>query len=190
VGAARELFNRQGYAATSIAQIAEKAQVGTQTIYDSLGSKRAIVLALVDLVQEEAGVGELARAIMTETSASRVVGLEVRLTRQIQERCGDIIAALHSAAPVEPDVRDALDEGNRRHRLGAAATVARLVDLGRLRPGLDPDIAIGFVDILTSAESYTALIARHGWSFDQCEARITDVLQRQLLGHVARRSGG
>ena len=58
--AARELFAANGYAGTSIQQIAEASGVAVQTIYSSVGSKAALVLALNDLIDEEAGVAELA----------------------------------------------------------------------------------------------------------------------------------
>jgi len=38
--------------------IAEEADTAVQTIYDSAGPKRAIILALVNVTEEEAGVEE------------------------------------------------------------------------------------------------------------------------------------
>jgi len=66
--AARRLFAERGYAATSINDIAEEAGVAIQTIYARLGSKRGLLLALIDLIDEEAGVGPLAEEV---TSAAK-----------------------------------------------------------------------------------------------------------------------
>src|SRR5208282_534520 len=46
--AARRLFAAHGYAGTSLQQIAEESGVAVQTIYSSVGSKAALVLALND----------------------------------------------------------------------------------------------------------------------------------------------
>ena len=61
--AARRLFAERGYAATSINDIAEEAGVAIQTIYARLGSKRGMLLALIDLIDEEAGVEPLAQEV-------------------------------------------------------------------------------------------------------------------------------
>src|SRR5688572_27541076 len=67
LAAARRLFAERGYAATSMAAIAEAAGAAVQTVYDSVGPKRAILLALNDVLDEEAGVGPMWRRI-AETS--------------------------------------------------------------------------------------------------------------------------
>ena len=57
--AARRLFAQHGFAGTSVQRIAEEAGVAVQTIYSSVGSKAALVVALNDLIDEEAGVAQL-----------------------------------------------------------------------------------------------------------------------------------
>ena len=61
--AAQELFTEHGYAATRIADIAERARVSVQTIYDSVGSKGRIVAGLNDLLDNETDIGSLAPLI-------------------------------------------------------------------------------------------------------------------------------
>ena len=58
--AARRLFAERGYSRTSVRDIAEAAGVSAQTVYDSVGSKQAIVGRLNDLLDREAGVSEIA----------------------------------------------------------------------------------------------------------------------------------
>ena len=130
---ARQLFARQGYAATSVTDIAREADVAVQTIYARLGSKRGMLMALIDLIDEEADVGGLVADIRGASTPEYALRAEVRLTRVFQERCGDIIGALFAAAAVEPDLAAAVAEGQRRHREGARLTVARLAQLGGLR---------------------------------------------------------
>ena len=119
--AARRLFAERGYTATSINDIAEEAGVAIQTIYARLGSKRGLLLALIDLIDEEAGVGPLAAEVTTATTPLAALRAGVRLTRSFQERCGDIIDALFTAAGAEPELADAVAEGQRRHREAPAS---------------------------------------------------------------------
>ncbi|HEX5437980.1 MAG TPA: helix-turn-helix domain-containing protein [Gemmatimonadaceae bacterium] len=181
VRAARRLFAERGYAGTSMADVAAAAGVAVQTIYASCGSKRGLVLALLDAIDEEAGVPEMDRLFHRTASPRAQLALAARLTRQLQERCGDIISALSSAAAVEPDAAEAVAEGARRHRAGAARLARRLQHVGALRRGLSANRAAAMVAVLTSPQSYAQLVDEHGWSFDECERWVADALARLVL---------
>src|SRR5438270_10858357 len=94
ITAARRLFAERGYAATSVAQIAHEAGVAVQTIYDSLGSKRAILLAMLDRVDELGGVPELIPRLMSETDPRLLIALTVRLSRTLHERSAELLRVL------------------------------------------------------------------------------------------------
>ena len=181
VDAARRLFTAQGYGATSIAQIASEAGVAVPTVYASAGTKPTLLRLLLDRIDEEAGIGPLAAELAQSQDAKRVVELEVRITRQLAERCGDVIGALQSAAGVEPEMAGALTAGMERHRGGARATVKRLAQLGKLRASLDEDEAVAIAATLCSPAVYAMLTGEHGWSFDRCESWLNETLRRQLL---------
>jgi AcrR family transcriptional regulator len=105
--AARRLFAERGYAATSINDIAQEADVAVQTIYARLGSKRGMLVALIDLIDEEAGVEQLVEHVQSASTSPKALSAGVHLTRVFQERCGDIIGALFSAAGAEPELATA-----------------------------------------------------------------------------------
>lgn len=129
---ARQLFARHGYAAASVTDIAREAGVAVQTIYARLGSKPSMLMALIDLIDEEADVRSLVAGIRAASTPEDTLAAEVRLTRVFHERCGDLIRALFAA--VEPDLATAVAEGQRRHREAARLAVARIAELGGL-PG-------------------------------------------------------
>jgi AcrR family transcriptional regulator len=181
VDAARRLFTTQGYGATSIAQIAQEAGVAVPTVYASVGTKPTLLRLLLDRIDEEAGIGELAAELTSATDAKRVIALEVQITRQLAERCGDIIGALQSAAGVEPDLAGALAAGMERHRRGARATVGRLAKLGKLRSSVTEDDAAAIVATLCAPSVYATLTQEHAWTFDRCEEWLNATLRRQLL---------
>jgi AcrR family transcriptional regulator len=152
---ARQLFARQGYAATSVTDIAREADVAVQTIYARLGSKRGMLMALIDLIDEEADVGGLIAGVRAASTPKQALAAEVRLTRAFQERCGDIIGALFAAAAAEPDLAAA--EGQRRHRDGARLTAARITELGGLRGDLAPEHAAALIAIATTQQAWHEL---------------------------------
>ena len=180
LGAARQLFVERGYASTSLADVAARAGVAVQTIYDSVGMKRALAMALVDMVDEEADVSELAGQIAKESRPEGLIALQVQLTRQVQERCGDIAAALESAAVVEPEVRAVWAEATRRHRFGVETVVGRIATTGALHPELTSLEAARLFEVLTSAGAWSAWL-QAGQSLDDCEALLNRTLRRLLL---------
>ena len=178
---ARRLFAEHGYSGTSLQQIAEASGVAVQTIYSSVGSKAALVLALNDLIDEEAGVAQLAAGLARETDPPRAIAQVVHLTRQLNERCGDLIQVLLSAEPAEPDVAAVVADGMRRHAHGASALAQRLAALGALRAGTTPERAAAAFAMMTSPASWRQLTHRAGWTFDEAEAWLTPSLSQLLL---------
>src|SRR5579875_63531 len=61
LSAARRLFVTRGYRATTIEAIAEGAKVASQTVYAVFGSKRQMLMALLDRMAAEAEVSQLER---------------------------------------------------------------------------------------------------------------------------------
>ena len=179
--AARRLFAEHGYPGTSLQQIAEEAGVAVQTIYSSIGSKAALILALNDLVDEEAGVAQLGAGVLSETDPPQMIAKAIHLTRQLNQRCGDLLQVMLSAAPAEPDVAAAFADGMRRHETGIRAMTQRLGAQGALRAGTTPERAAAAFAMMTSPPSWQQLTQRAGWTFDDSEAWLTESLTQLLL---------
>jgi AcrR family transcriptional regulator len=182
--AARRLFGERGFAATSIADIARAAEVSPQTIYDRVGSKAGLLVALVDVIDEQVGANERIPRVFAATSGRVALREFVGVTRLFQEHAGDFIAALFGAAAFEPDLGVAAQEGRRRHREGAGQLMAHLQRLGALRPGVDPQVAAAVVTALTQHEAWLELVREMSW--DEAEDAIVDALGRALLAGRAR----
>jgi AcrR family transcriptional regulator len=178
---ARRLFAARGYVATSVGDIAAEAGVAVQTIYSRLGSKRGMLVALLDLIDEESGMRESAAEVTAATTPADALRAEVRLTRRFQERCGDVIGALLAAAAVEPDLADAVAEGQRRHRAGAQFTVERIAELGGLRAGLAREHAQALLSAATTHDAWRELVQAHRLTWDEAEAWLAEALGRAIL---------
>ena len=181
LAAARRLFAQRGYAATSINDIAAEAGVAIQTIYARLGSKRGMLLALIDLIDEEAGVDQLVSSVRDASTPPEALRAGIRISRAFQERCGDVIEALFTATGTEPELADAVAEGQRRHREGARLTIARIQELGGLRGDVPPKHARALLALSTTHEAWRELIEGYHLGWDTAEARLTDALTRSLL---------
>jgi AcrR family transcriptional regulator len=179
--AARRLFAERGFAHASVQQIAEESGVAVQTIYSSVGSKTALLLALNDLIDEEAGVAGLAATLLDQTDPAQLIAQGVHLTRQLNERCGDLIRVLLSAEPAEPEAAAAVADGMRRHEHGASRLAQRLAALGALQPGTTPERATTVLSMMTSPANWRQLTQDAGWTFDEAEAWLSASLAQLLL---------
>jgi AcrR family transcriptional regulator len=181
LGAARRLFAERGYARTSVRDIAKAAGVSAQTVYDSVGSKQALVSSLNDLIDAEAGIAALARAAAESEAPGEVAATNARITRSILEHCGDIIHALVTGAAAEPDLAAVLTEGQRRHVEGAGRVVALIRGLDALGP-IDPDEAVATLAAITDIRFALVLQESYGWSLDRLERWMAETSRRLLLG--------
>jgi AcrR family transcriptional regulator len=168
LGAARRLFAERGYARTSVRDIAKAAGVSAQTVYDSVGSKQALVSSLNDLIDAEAGIAALARAAAESEDPREVAATSARITRSILEHCGDIIHALVTGAAAEPELAAVLAEGQRRHVEGAGRIVGLLRGLEALG-SLDPEDARETLAATTDIRFALVLRESYGWSLDRLE---------------------
>ena len=187
IDAARRLFAKQGYGITSIAQIAEEAGVAVPTIYASVGTKLRLLELLNDRIDQDGGVAELVPQLLTCQDAAQMLELQVRLSRQLNERAGDLIAALRSAATVEPGMAGPYAAGMHRHREGMRATARRLSELGALRQGVSEQEAAALLDSLLTPESWATLTTAHDLSWEACAELLNRSLVALLLNTPASR---
>jgi AcrR family transcriptional regulator len=179
--AARRLFAERGYARTSVRDVADAAGVSPQTVYDSIGSKQALVARLNDTIDAEAGVGAIAMKSARSTDPAEIVATPARITRSILEHSGDVLRALVTGAAAEPDLDAVLAEGQRRHSAGAASVVAALEGLDALDQSVDRTEAVDTLAAISDFRLALVLNESYGWSLDRIEAWIADTSRALLL---------
>jgi AcrR family transcriptional regulator len=182
LGAARRLFAEKGYSRTTVRDIADAAGVSSQTVYDSIGSKQAIVARLNDLIDVEADIANIVNTAVRSGDAGQVVAVQAKVVRSILENCGDIIRALVSGAAAEPDLALVLAEGHRRHVEGARRIVGLLHELGALDASVTTEAAVDTLAATTDASFALLLSDGYGWSLDAIESWITATNRSLLLG--------
>jgi len=166
--AARRLFAQRGYRRTTVAQVAEEAGVSVQTIYDSVGSKAALVVGLNDLIDELIEIPELAARIPAINDAVELVEIPIQITRQAVDRAGDIIRAVQVSG--EPELEGVRTEMRKRHREGIRGLVQRLAALGGLPPEADQERSADVIAALADPEMWLRWLDGYGWTLDEVAA--------------------
>jgi AcrR family transcriptional regulator len=180
VGAARRLFARDGFARTTVEAIAREAGVSAQTVYASVGSKRAIVGALIDQMEVEGGSEELRRELKSTEDPREQLRAIVRFNRRLFERGQDILRVI-MATRVDPDMESLWHEGEVRRREGQVRSVEAWSDAGVLRPGLEEGEAADVLWALTGPDVYGLFVVDCGWPGPGFEEWLFATLESRLF---------
>src|SRR5438105_1666645 len=108
--AAHSLFERDGYAATTMEAIATEAGVALKTVYVAFETKSGLLRALWDVLlkgdEDAAAVAERPwyLEVMQEPDPERKLRLNARNSRIVKTRIAGVLAVIRNAAPLDPDI--------------------------------------------------------------------------------------
>ena len=185
--AAQELFLRDGYAATTLAAVAEHAGVAVQTVYASTRSKRDILKGIVDLAvsgeDEQLPVQASTRwhEIETEPDPRTKLGMLARLHGEICAREAPAFTIMADAAGSDPEIRALMRElADQRYRdhLQLAKALHRS---GGLKPRLSARRAADMISVLANERTYLVLVDDRHWPVHDYEAWLAGQLIASLL---------
>jgi AcrR family transcriptional regulator len=185
--AAQQLFERDGYTATTMAAIAEAAQVSLKTVYLAFETKSGVLHALWHLLlrgdEEPAPVGERPwfRAVLDEPDPERKLRLNIHNARIVRERIGALLQVLRDAAPTEPEIAALWGRIQAEFYENQRAVVEDLHKRRALRRGLGVDRAADIAWTLNHPDVYRLLVTERGWTPAEHERWLADVICSQLL---------
>jgi AcrR family transcriptional regulator len=186
------LFADRGYAATTIAAVAEDAGVSPETIYLSLGGKRGLLERAIEIAiagaetredQDDAWWAQVAELPSAPERLERMVAYSCR----ILARTRPIHAVIRGAADKEA-FAGVLGRRLLHDRLTAQTERVREYLGHDLRAGLSVDAAGQRYCVLASPELYYLLTVELGWTAAQHRSWLTDLLKTELLAPHADRA--
>ncbi|MFG1704146.1 helix-turn-helix domain-containing protein [Nonomuraea sp. M3C6] len=187
IDAALELFQRQGYAATTLDQIAAAAGVAVQTVYFHFGNKATVLKEIVDVlaVGDDEPIPVLdrpwAQQVRDEPDGRRAMAIWLTNSRAIFGRVAPIMKIVRDAAGADAEMA-AQWETNQNQRYIAHHTLARqLADKQALRPDLSTEEAADVIFTLVSFEVYLLLTDVRGWTPDRWERWMNKILADAIL---------
>jgi len=188
--AARELFLTEGYAETSVAAIARRAGVSTQTVYNVFGTKADLLKHLYDvtLVGDDEPIPFAERPEVAElysrTDPREFLEGYAAIGQVLLDRLGPLLGAITAgAAGGNPDLVAHLDKIGSERLVGATMAARRVAELGGLRPDVSLEEARDALWMLNSMEVWQLLTVSRGWSSE----RYVVWLGRAMVDAVVRR---
>jgi AcrR family transcriptional regulator len=187
LAAARELFGEQGYAATTIAQIAATAGVAVDTVYASVGAKPKVMRLLMETAISgtdkavPAEQREYVQRVRDAADARDKIGIYAAAVTEVNVRMAPLHLVLRGAAATAPELATIRDEISQRRAANMRLFAQDLAATGQLRPGLDTDEIADVVWSMNSAEYFMLLVRERGWPPERFAAWLADAWCRLFL---------
>lgn len=186
IEAARELFVAQGYGATSLQEVADRAGVAVQTVYFVFGNKRTLFKDVVDtsIAGDAEPVATLDREWFRDACAAPTAAgqlrAHVRGTSEILARVAPIMPMIEAAGSTDPQIAAQWPDGpDARHTVQHAAAEA-LVAKPDARPGVSAAMAADLLFGLLSPQLYLLFVQDRGWTPAAWEEWVHTTLSAQL----------
>ncbi len=182
VRAAQELFERDGFRATTIAAIARHAGVSAESIYKGFGTKAALAKAVFDVViagdDEPVPVAQRAQAqaIRAEPDARTKIRMYAHGVTERAARSAAVQILIRDGRHVDDSLVPVWEKLVTEALTGMTMIGQHLVETGQLRPGISAaevrDVLWNFI----SVDNYERLVMRQRWSHDHYATWLGNVI--------------
>ncbi len=187
---ARKLFSEKGYGETSIDEIAAEAGVSGPTVYATFKNKRAMLLQLLDEMEQRADASSLITGLQEHTGNERaqlrvVIEFSVRLFSEDR----GMVAIGELAGKGDPDI-GALWRTGAERRLGTCRMLLTGWEKrGLLREGLTEARAIDILWVLSGPEPFRLFTHDREWTPQEYCDWLYQLASEQLLRPLASPKG-
>ena len=184
--AAHQEFLERGFHGATVASVATRAGVATQTVYFVFHTKAELISAVIDAAvmgdsELPPELTEWWRAMLDEPDAATSLRMFVRGAADAFERAAAISVVLAAAALTDDELMVRHQQHERLRRTGFREVVEGLAAKGPLKPGLDADTATDVLLTVYGDSTYHSLRTERGWSEEQIVDWLADALPRLLL---------
>jgi len=183
IAAAADLFVEQGYARTTIDQIAARARVSRPTVF-AVGTKaQLLALARRAAIGGDSVLGNKPgfEQILATPDATQLLHRFAEMVSGIARRWAPLQAVLEEAAASDPSLTG-LRQASSDDMYGCARqVVTALRSLGSLRADLEPKAAADVLWLLIDPGQYRRLVTERHWSHRAFQHWQADAMTRLLL---------
>jgi AcrR family transcriptional regulator len=188
LAAAQLLFERRGFAATTMAAVAAEAGVALKTVYLAFETKAGVLRGVWNRrlrgddedrpVEEQ----EWYREVLEETDPDRRLLLNARNSAAGKRRIAAIAEVIREGAPADAEIGALWERIQAEYRANQRKLAEQLAGRGELRPGLDVERAADVLWTINHPNTWQLLVAERGWTPDEYERWAGEAARAQLLG--------
>ena len=187
IAAAQRLFERQGYAATTMAAIAAEAGVALKTVYLVFETKSGVLRAVWNTLLRGADADRPVAEqpwyveVLEEADPDRRLILNARNSAQGKRRVAAIIEVIRNAATADAEIGTLWARIQAEYHANQRAIVERLGERGELAPGLDVERASDILWTINHPNTWQLLVRERGWTPEEYERWTEETARAQLL---------
>jgi TetR/AcrR family transcriptional regulator, regulator of autoinduction and epiphytic fitness len=195
IEAAKALFIEYGYPATTLEATAAAADTSLPTLYRLFPSKRALLKAVLDVSfggdDQPVAFGDRpeVQAARAEPDPVALIRAFARIGRDFMERSSAIMHVLATAAQVDPDAAQLMEQIRRQRRTGQSRIIEALSARSALDPGLEFSEAIDITYVALSPDVHRILTVECGRTAEQYEQWLVRSLRAILRPELAEKIG-
>lgn len=195
IEAAKALFIEHGYPATTLEAIAGAADTSLPTLYRLFSSKRALLKAVLDVSfggdDQPVAFGDRpeVQAARAEPDPVALVRAFARIGRDFMERSSAIMHVLDTAAQVDSDAAQLMEQIRRQRRTGQSRIVAALSARDSLDSELEFSEAVDITYVALSPDVHRILTAECGWTAEKYEQWLVRSLRALLRPELSEQIG-
>lgn len=186
ISAAQDLFTSTGYTATTMAMIAERAEVAVDTVYATAGTKPVLFRQLIESAlsgQDQTVPGaqrDYAVRMQAAPDLQSKLAIYATAVTDIQGRLAPLFLTLRSAATAHPELDRLWKEIGNRRAANMRLLTADLATTGQLRTDLTLDEIADIIWTMNSTEYYALLVLERNWAPNRFATWLRDAWTRLL----------
>ena len=178
--AALSLFKTSGYAATTIAAVAARADVSVNTVYSSVGGKPLLLVELIREAAADVRIEEAMVAVRSATTGREVLHALAEGTLDSFRSHSWLLGALYDNTGSDPVLAEAAAAAERGYSKRLAEGAARIAELGELRAEVPLDEAADALWFYFGLRAWKDLRAR-GWGWNRTMEWVVAQCARAVL---------
>jgi len=178
---AKQLFMSKGFTTVTIEDIAREADVAGSTIYALFKSKSGILRVLMDQALAPEYFQALVHRWRQEKTPAKRFEITAKISRQLYDAEFGQSGFFHSASILDPIFKQLEMEKEQRRYVRQEEVIDLLVQEKALIKDMSIQKARDVLWAFTGRDFYRMLVLERGWSSDEYEKWLGDVLVHTLL---------
>jgi AcrR family transcriptional regulator len=185
--AAQDLFLERGYAGTTVAEVAEAAEVSIETVYKAFRNKSGLVKGLFDvaIVGDDQPIPMLQREgvakMREEPDPRQKLLMYGKHLSEAGPRAGEVQLLIRSAAASDPEASAVWDQMVQERLTGMTEFARHLYEGGHLRPDVSLEEARDILWTYNAVELFDLLVLQRGWDPDKYGRWVAEAMIAALL---------
>jgi AcrR family transcriptional regulator len=176
------LFQSKGFEGVTIEQMAQAAGVSAPTIYSLFQSKRGVLRALMDEVLPVDQYEALVKEAMQEKSSIKHLAISAKIARHMYDAERAQMDIFQGASILAPEFKELEKEREQRRYKRQEKSVKMIEKEGALLKGLSLSKARDILWAFTGRDIYRMFVIEQGWTSDEYEKWLAQLLVRSLIG--------